>query len=231
MRLRSLSPLKRIAGMALCLCVFAGGHAQAGSLAVVLDAGGGNVADAVVSLHSPQAATVARPAGAVIDQRDTQFQPRVSVVHVGSRVEFPNSDNVRHQVYSFSPAKRFQLPLYSGKAAAPVTFDTPGVVELGCNIHDWMIAYIVVLDSPYHAIADAGGRVRLEAPPGRYRLRAWHPHLVRGAPVVEQDVVVPAGAGEVRVSLPLQAQAPRQGPGDEKLRELQERFRKLKRER
>lgn len=217
-------------GLLLAACVLPGAYAQAGSLTVTVDANGADVADAVVSLHAANTAAMVRPTDATVDQRDTQFQPRVSVIHAGSQVRFPNSDNVRHQVYSFSPAKRFQLPLYSGKSAPPVRFDTPGVVELGCNIHDWMIAYLVVLDSPYHAIARSDGKVVLDAPAGRYRMRVWHPHLMVGMPAVEQDVVVTADAVSVRVSLPLQAQAPRKGPSDDKLKALQERFRKLKRE-
>lgn len=215
---------------AFCLPILCGARAWAGRLDVVLDAQGRAVADAVVSLHSPQAAAAVKPAPAVVDQRDTQFQPLVSVVHVGSRVQFPNSDNVRHQVYSFSPAKRFQLPLYSGSRAAPVTFETPGVVELGCNIHDWMIAYVVVLDTPYHAISTDTGRVAIEAPPGRYRLRVWHPHLRPGTAPPEQDVELSAAPLARRISLPLDAPAPRQGPSDDKLRALQDRFRKLKRD-
>lgn len=214
----------------ICLSVLCGSRAWAGRVDVALQAQGKPIADAVVSLHSPQAAAAVKPAPAVIDQRDTQFQPLVSVIHTGSRVQFPNSDNVRHQVYSFSPAKRFELPLYSGQAAAPVVFETPGVVELGCNIHDWMIAYVVVVDTPYHAISTASGQVAIEAPPGRYRLRIWHPHLPSASAPVEQDITVGAEPLVRRIDLPLQTPAARKGPSDDKLRALQDRFRKLKRD-
>ena len=93
--------------------------------------------------------------------------PRVTVVTVGTPVVFPNSDNVRHQEYSFSPAKRFELPLYSGKPAAPVVFNTAGVVELGCNIHDWMVGYVYVTNDPRFAVSDAQGRLSLDLPPGQ----------------------------------------------------------------
>jgi hypothetical protein len=94
---------------------------------------------------------------------------------VGTAVTFPNRDSVRHQVYSFSPAKRFELPLYTGVPQA-VTFDKPGVVILGCNIHDWMIGYVYVSESPYFAKTDAHGKAVLtDLPPRAYVLRVWHP--------------------------------------------------------
>lgn len=82
-------------------------------------------------------------------------------VYVGTRVTFPNRDNIRHHVYSFSSAKKFELPLYIGTPAAPVVFDKPGVVALGCNIHDWMLAYIYVLTTPHFAKTAADGKARL----------------------------------------------------------------------
>lgn len=203
--------------------------AQAGDLQVLVSGSGGPAANAVVSLHSPQAAAALKPAAAVIDQRNTQFTPLVSVIPVGSQVRFPNSDNVRHQVYSFSPAKRFQLPLYSGKSAAPVRFDAPGVVELGCNIHDWMVAYVVVTDTPYHAIADAQGRALVMAPAGRYVLRVWHPQLAADSAPWQGEVVIGPTPQSRKVQLALATRLSPQAPTDDKLRALQEKFRKLKR--
>jgi hypothetical protein len=93
-------------------------------------------------------------------------------------VIFPNHDNVRHHVYSFSPAKRFELPLYAGVPAQPVVFDTPGVVVLGCNIHDWMVGYVYVSESPYFAKTRADGKAVIADLPGRtYIVRVWHPQL------------------------------------------------------
>jgi hypothetical protein len=93
-------------------------------------------------------------------------------------VFFPNKDNIRHQVYSFSPAKQFELPLYAGTPAKPVVFDKPGIVVLGCNIHDWMIGYIYVSESPYFAKTGADGKAQLSDLPTRsYRVRVWHPRL------------------------------------------------------
>ena len=92
----------------------------------------------------------------IVDQINLEFVPHVKPVVVGSPVYFPNKDDVRHHVYSFSPAKRFELPLYSGTPAAPVVFDRPGIVAIGCNIHDWMLGYIYVAETPY--LAAHGGR-------------------------------------------------------------------------
>jgi plastocyanin len=110
---------------------------------------------------------------AVMDQKDRRFVPHVLAVQTGTAVTFPNSDNVRHQVYSFSPAKKFQLPLYAGTPPKPVVFDKPGVVSLGCNIHDRMSAYIVVVETPHFGVTE-DGRVELkDLAAGSYSVRWW----------------------------------------------------------
>lgn len=131
------------------------------------------VADAVV-YAVPAKPPTQKPRAASIDQKDRQFVPRVSAIQVGATVSFPNSDNVRHSVYSFSEPNRFELKLYAGKAASPVIFPKPGIVALGCNIHDKMIAWVLVVETPYFARTDAGGQVTLKGlEPGAYTLRAW----------------------------------------------------------
>ena len=114
---------------------------------------------------------------AVLDQKNRTFVPHVLPIQTGTAVIFPNSDNVKHQVYSFSPAKRFQLPLYAGTPQGPLVFDKPGVVTVGCNIHDLMSAYIVVVDTPWFA-ATSGGRAELaDLPEGTYDVRVWYPGM------------------------------------------------------
>jgi plastocyanin len=146
--------------------------------ATVTDAQGKPVADAVV-VAVPADGGVrlpTKPRDNVMDQIDKQFVPKVQVVLVGTPVTFPNNDNVRHQVYSFSPAKRFELPLYAGVPAQPIVFDKPGVVVLGCNIHDWMVGYIYVSESPYFAKTGKDGKALLaDLPPRSYVVRVWHP--------------------------------------------------------
>lgn len=117
------------------------------------------------------------PVHAVMDQMDKAFTPDLLVIPVNSTVTFPNSDSVSHQIYSFSPAKRFQLPLYRGKPYPPVRFEQPGVVTLGCNIHDQMLAYLLVTDAPWYGRTDAAGNWSGELPRGRYRVSLWHPRL------------------------------------------------------
>jgi plastocyanin len=113
-----------------------------------------------------------------VDQVDKEFSPRVTVVQVGAPVTFPNHDDVRHQVYSFSPAKRFELPLYAGVPAQPIVFDKPGIIVLGCNIHDWMVGYIYVSESPFFAKTGKDGKAVLaDLPPRAYVVRVWHPQL------------------------------------------------------
>jgi plastocyanin len=146
----------------------------------VKDHKGKPVADAIVlaTALDPKNATHAKSQPDAMDQVDKQFVPYVKPIMLGSVVHFPNSDNIRHQVYSFSTAKKLELPLYAGTQAPPVVFDKPGVVILGCNIHDWMVGYIYVSETPFFAKTDAAGKAALtDLPPGEYSIRIWHPGL------------------------------------------------------
>ena len=147
--------------------------------ALVRDDRGKPLPDAVVlALPEDGRAVSPKPGEEVVDQVDKEFVPYVKAVRVGSVVQFPNKDNIRHHVYSFSPTKPFELPLYSGTPAKPVLFDKVGIVKLGCNIHDWMLGYIYVTDAPYFAQSGTDGRAILDQLPGkRYRLRVWHPRM------------------------------------------------------
>jgi plastocyanin len=147
----------------------------------------------VVTLEVP-GGTAARRAGAVravMDQVGRAFSPPILVVPVGSSVTFPNSDTVSHQVYSFSPARRFQLPLYRGTPYPPVVFDEPGVVTLGCNIHDDMIGYIVVTAASHYGLTDRQGTwSAADVAPGTWRVSLWHPSLPGATHTVERRVDV-----------------------------------------
>ncbi len=155
---------------------------------------GAALKDAVVYL-TPVQPVHYPPQKAVIDQVKRRFVPRLSVIQAGTSVDFPNSDNVRHSVYSFSPAKSFTLKIYSGRPAAPVLFDKPGVVVLGCNIHDSMVAWVLVVATPYHTITAGDGVARLEVPPGDYVLRAWHEPMTLEQP---GELIKVAAVGESR---------------------------------
>lgn len=154
---------------------------RAGDLTIsVADRDGHGVAEVVVtatpSAGAPPAA--ADPKSSVMDQRNLAFLPRVLVVGVGTRVDFPNNDAVSHQVYSFSPAKRFQLPLYKGEFHPPVTFDQAGLVVLGCNIHDSMVGYIYVTPAPHFGTTSATGRLTFkQVPKGDYQVAIWSPFI------------------------------------------------------
>ena len=165
--------------LALLLPALIGGAAPF-NLAV-LDTRNGPLPDAVVSLVPLEATPDLAPAAErIIAQEDKEYDPYVTPVLVGTRVRFPNRDTVQHHIYSLSRAKRFEKPLYGSGAEESVVFDQPGVVVLGCNIHDWMIAYVVVLNTPYFAKTDSDGRATIVgAAPGRYRLEVWHPRLTK----------------------------------------------------
>jgi plastocyanin len=183
-----------IAAAALML-IRAAVPAEAAELRVLVkDHHGKPVADAVILAVSsdPKNALHARPPMDAVDQVDKEFVPHVKTIFVGAKVRFPNSDNIRHQVYSFSAAKKFELPLYAGTDAPPVIFDKPGVVVLGCNIHDWMVGYIYVSETPFFAKTVAGVASIDDMPPGEYTVRVWHPGMELGEETTARRVTLNA---------------------------------------
>jgi plastocyanin len=169
--------------------------AHGGTLSVIVLKKDGKPLNGAVVTAEPQSAPVApaTPLKTVVDQVDLAFIPDVSIVPVGSSVSFPNSDSVSHQVYSFSPARRFQLPLYRGKPYPPVVFDQAGIVTLGCNIHDNMLAYIVVTNAPFFGRSDAKGTWSIgNVPEGTYRIRLWHPLLKEPTTMLQHTAQVTA---------------------------------------
>ncbi len=179
-------------------------HAASGLSVTITDGSGKPVPGAVVYLSSPAAASAAKPLeNARIAQKNKMFLPDVLVVTAGTPVEFPNEDTVRHHVYSFSSAKKFEIKLYVGTPAKPVVFDTPGIVVLGCNIHDHMVAWVVVVDTPYFGRTDANGQLVLPAAPdGNYSLKAWHNALPVGNEGVSRTVNLSASPGHIDLTLP-----------------------------
>ena len=186
--------IKAVASFSLIVAV--PGAGAAGLAARVTGVDGKPTADAVV-IAVPETGVPARtgkPTVETVDQIGKEFTPYVKVIRIGSSVSFPNKDNVRHHVYSFSPAKTFELPLYKGTPAEPVQFDKPGIVRIGCNIHDWMIGYIYVAETPYAGKTGKHGVIELEGlPPGRYHVRAWHPWMENAEQATETVVDVKDG--------------------------------------
>jgi plastocyanin len=192
---------------ALLALSFAASPAGAATLeALVQTPAGKPLPDAAVllePLNGPATAPKNRP-HAVIEQRGQEFAPYVTVVQTGASVDFPNNDTVRHHVYSFSQPKRFEIKLYAGKPGQPITFDKPGEVAIGCNIHDWMEAYVLVVETPYFGKTGPDGRVAIASlPAGRYRLRLWHPLQKAQGPASEIEV----GAAAQKLNLVLDARA------------------------
>jgi plastocyanin len=185
----------------------ASGHAASISVSV-FDRDNRSVGDVVVTA-TPRDAAPPSPASApraVMDQVDRQFVPFVLVVRVGTEVAFPNSDTVAHQVYSFSSAKRFQLALYRGHAHPPLLLDKPGLVVLGCNIHDNMLAYIYVTPAPYFGKTDASGRLTLEEmPAGEYQVELWNPRFNEPAATLTRSIRV---SGDEPLAIPVRLSRP-----------------------
>jgi plastocyanin len=174
--MRQFAPLFAFALVAAAFASPAG--ATRSVRAEVVGPGGEAVEDAVIYLlptsgqklagHPPQPASVA--------QHDREFVPHVTVVQTGAAVRFPNQDPIRHHVYSFSKPRKFEIKLYAGEAPDPIVFDNAGVVTMGCNVHDWMLGYVFVVDTPWFGKSDAAGHLQIDAvEDGEYEARVWHP--------------------------------------------------------
>jgi len=146
---------------------------------VVTDSKGKKQEQVVVFLEPQSNHPMAKkPVDIVIDQRDKEFIPFITAIQKGTTVRFPNSDKIRHHVYSFSKPKSFQIPLYKDIEPEPVQFNTAGVVPLGCNIHDWMNAFIFVSETPYYSLTDKAGSAKVNnLPKGKYLAKLYHPSM------------------------------------------------------
>lgn len=168
----------------------------AGDLTItVRDVGGQPLAEAVVYALPPAGLPPPPPRQhAIMDQLDKTFVPHVLAVQAGATVDFPNNDTINHHVYSFSPAKTFQLKLFKNDPRKhAVHFDKAGVVTLGCNIHDWMLGYVFVAPTPYHAVTNGRGQATLSLPDNAsYTLKLWHPRANENLEALTRTVAVPA---------------------------------------
>ncbi|AME26886.1 methylamine utilization protein [Burkholderia sp. PAMC 26561] len=195
----------KIVAFGLAFLAACGAHAATLRVQVV-DQAGAPLQDAIVYV-SPASGKLptTKPVGAVIDQIKRQFVPLVSVAQTGAAIAFPNKDNIEHDVYSFSPAKKFELNLYHGIPAAPVVFEKPGLVVMGCNIHDAMVAYLLLVDTPYFAKTDASGNATIDnVPADALKVTAWHYRMTTPDAQPTQKLV--ADAGVAKFALPLKPQ-------------------------
>ena len=193
--------VRNVAGAVAALSL--AGTAQAADLTVqVKDLAGHPAPDAVVMVHAAR-----QPAGPirfgwpmVMAQHDIAFEPHLLIVPLGADVMFPNLDKVRHHVYSFSPAKRFELKLYGREEARSVRFDKTGPVALGCNIHDRMSGFIYVVDTPYVAKTGANGTAVIHGlPPGAATLTVWQPYMKAAGNKLDRPITI-AGASSQTVA-------------------------------
>jgi len=189
-----------VRGVLLVVLLSAGAAFASEISALVKDDTGAPVADAVVIAVPDAPVKLPAPRLESVVQEMKEFKPFVKAVLVGTPIEFPNRDDVLHHVYSFSPARTFALKVYAGTPPEPIVFDKPGPVALGCNIHDWMLAYIYVSESPYFGVTDDDGRVRLaNLPAGKYSVRVWHYRLAQRESETAQPVNA-SGAEPVQVA-------------------------------
>lgn len=197
------------------MCALVGTEALAGKLVVdVRDEHNRPVKDAVAYFNLPgKSPAPAAKARVMMDQRDKEFVPHVLAVRVGTEVVFPNSDNIRHHVYSLGGGNAFELPLYPNGARPSVKFKQVGAASLGCNIHDWMLGYVYVVDTPWFAVSGADGRAQVQGVPDKAgKLRVWHPRLVGGEAAIQGLELSPSKSRVVTVQLKLKPERPRQRP-------------------
>jgi plastocyanin len=196
--------MKWVMGLIAALMLTAQAHAADVTI-TVKDNAGAPVPDAVVTLY-PGAGAVAGPIKFDwpyrMAQHNIKFDPFVLVVPVGATVSFPNLDTVRHHIYSFSTTKKFEIKLYGHEETRTVMFDKPGVAALGCNIHDQMVAFIKVVDTPYAMKTDAACRALIKgAPAGALRMRVWHPYLKAKGGELETALAPGVTAQNVTISV------------------------------
>jgi plastocyanin len=193
-----------------CMFIFFGlagteGWAQSRLIITLKDSQGDPLKDGVVMIQPSADITIASRVTKrdfAVQQIDREFVPRITVTGVGANVTFPNRDAVQHSVYSFSKAKAFEIPIYAGKSPQTITLDKAGLVTLGCNIHDWMVGYILIVDTPIAELSAADGKVVVsDLPPGKYTLRVWHPQLKSGE--VSEPLEVSASEQNIEVKVNL----------------------------
>jgi len=171
--------MRFLSAAALC-CLFAAPVAGA-EVSGTTQTAGKPVPDAIVWLDAPAAPRQVQSKPVVLDQRHLDFHPRVIAIRVGTTVDFPNSDKVFHNVFSFRDGKKFDLGMYPAGTSRPIVFDKPGLSRIFCNIHPHMAAYVMAIDSPYFSATDQSGAFTLaDVPAERYTYRAWKP----GGPIL-----------------------------------------------
>lgn len=194
--------MKRIQQVFVLLAIFLPGIALAQLKIQLLDQDNNPISQAVVSIFTDLPPKDVEQI-AIMDQVNRQFSPHVLVISQGQLVQFPNSDNIRHHVYSFSNPKPFEIKLYRGTPMSPELFNNSGVVILGCNIHDQMVGYIYVAGNEITALTDENGFAVLQAPASE-TVQIWHARLSESAnkrismPLTKQDE---AGVWQITVNL------------------------------
>jgi plastocyanin len=182
------------------LAMFAPWAGAAPQAIQVLNEAGQPVVNASVAMFVKGTKATAVPGtSADLAQKNKAFLPTLRVIQTGTAVNFPNLDTVRHHVYSFSPIKTFEIKLYAGTPAAPVVFDKPGTATMGCNIHDRMLAYIHVVDTPYFGVTDAQGQLSLDVPPGEHRIQIWTPAMGEAQAGIEQALKTSPAPAVIRI--------------------------------
>lgn len=183
------------AALVMCTLPFAGAVQSGPQQIQVLNLEGKPVPLAVVSVMVKGATVNGTGVVADMAQRDRRFAPTVVAIPVGGAVNFPNFDTVRHHVYSFSNTRKFEIKLYTGTPTAPVVFDKPGTATLGCNIHDTMVGYVHVVDTPHYGVTNGNGKVSIDVPAGEHKARIWTPAM--GESVLPTEATLKTGGAVI----------------------------------
>jgi plastocyanin len=189
--------LLRAAG---CFALCVSGPAVGATLHVKVVDDRGEPVESVAVYAVPSGPSAPATGSATMDQAHNAFVPHILIVQAGTSVLFPNNDTVSHHVYSFSDTKSFELPLYKGNAHPPLAFEKPGLIVLGCNIHDGMLGYILVVDTPHYSLTDDSGTLALESlPAGDYTVHIWTSRLKPSALPAAQTLTLTATDDVTRV--------------------------------
>ncbi|MBS3804415.1 MAG: methylamine utilization protein [Oleiphilaceae bacterium] len=222
--------LKRLSrlfiGLIVSTILIGAAHGDTLRLLVTDQASGEPLPGAIVTLAVSQPVA---PILATVSQKDRAFRPQVLIIPRGSTVDFPNNDNTHHHVYSFSKARTFNIELYADEPGAPVLFDKPGIVEIGCNIHDHMQAYIVVVDTTHVGQSNSQGELQIalpDPPDGEgeaLEVNVWHPEMSNNIDFQTRAITAPP-TGRQTLTLDIAA---KKTPGSGSFGDLQKRFRDL----
>lgn len=201
--------IRRFATYCVALSIVIITNASVAGQLLIVDQNNNPVSGAVVAFPAPSNFVPDTQSIAVMDQINRQFSPQVLVINKGQKVKFPNSDDIRHHVYSFSEVKPFEIKLYKGSDQAPITFEKSGVSVLGCNIHDGMVGHIYIAEDEVALVSNAFGIIDLGQNTPQ-SVSIWHSKMSVGSTTkLQYPVNLDNGKDQIVINLLLPSKKPK----------------------